>query len=369
MNMWPVEELLSLLRGRRVGLISGPAGWIDGCGYLSEVLRERANLVALFAPEHGFWGELQAGVPVPTYRDERLGCPVYSLYGKHKVPPPEVLAEVDVLVFHLQDVTCRNYTYKTTLEHTLRAAVAAGVSFILLDRPTPLNGVTVQGNVAPSVFFSQPLPLRYGLTLGELALLLKGEDRLEVDLTVLPVKGWRREQWYDETGLLWIAPSPNLPTLTAATLFPATVILEGTNFSVGRGTTRPFELIGAPWCDGFRLATELNRRHLPGVLFRPCYFQPTFDKYAGEVCSGVQLHLTDRETFDGPRVGLHLLDALRRLHPTTFEMHSTRLDACLGTDEIRRRWEAGEPPEVIADSWGEEQRAFEELREKYRLYA
>jgi uncharacterized protein YbbC (DUF1343 family) len=280
------------------------------------------QLVALFGPEHGLQGAAQAGEVVATATDERTGLPVYSLYGETRAPTPEMLADLDVLLFDVQDAGTRYFTYPSTLLLVLRAAAAVGLKVVVLDRPNPLGGKAVQGNVLDPAFTSfvgaHPVAIRHGLTLGELALLVNDEAGVGADLAVVPAAGWRRSQWYDETGLPWVPPSPNLPHLAAVALYPGTCLLEGTNVSEGRGTTQPFELCGAPWIDGERLRALLVERLPAAVRPRRCAFVPAYSKHAGEVCEGVALHVFDRAALDPVAVGVQLIFALRDLYPEQF---------------------------------------------------
>lgn len=352
--------LLEVVGGRRVGLCTGPTGWLGRDGHLIDIIHDRGQLAALFAPEHGVWGDLQAGEQVADARDRHTGVPAYSLYGQTATPSAEMLAGVEVFVGCLQDASARPYTFQMTLARCLTACAEQGLPFVLLDRPTPLGGAICQGNVgtAGRHWFPLPMPMRPGLTTGELLTMLVAEQGLAVDLTVVPLIEAPRELWFDDLPLPWVAPSPNLPTLASTLCFPATVILEATNVSEGRGTTRPFELLGAPWCDDQALAYDLNRRHLPGLLARPAAFEPTFSKHDGEVCRGVQLHVTDRMSFDPPRVGIHLLEALRTLWPDEFEIRAGSLDARYNSPAPREALEAGTPADAIADSWEPERRAW-----------
>jgi uncharacterized protein YbbC (DUF1343 family) len=285
---------------------------------------------------------------------------VHSLYGPAARPTAAQLDGLDVLVGCLQDAGARPYTYAQTLAGCLDACAETGRPMIVLDRPTPLGGAIAQGNVAAGAFFAVPTPMRPGLTVGEHLRLYQAARALDVELAVVPLLNVPRHRWYDETGLPWVAPSPNLPTLDSALCFAATVVLEATNASEGRGTTRPFELLGAPWCDGHALAEELDRRALPGLLARPAAFIPSFSKHAGEVCRGVQLHVTDRLRFDAPRTGLHVLDALRCRHPGAFAVDAAALDARYHTGAVREAWQAGVPPDDIAAGWVGESAAFQE---------
>lgn len=355
-----LARLLTRVAGCRVGLLTNPTGWLGARGHLIDLLVERARLVVLFAPEHGVRGDLQAGEHVPGGVDPASGVPVLSLYGQQTAPPAEVLADLDCLVGCLQDAGSRAYTYQLALARCLRACGEAGKPLVLLERPTPLGGTLCQGNVAGGTFFPSPLPMRPALTMGEKLAWFKAEQGLDAALEVFPLCEAPRELWYDQLPLPWVAPSPNLPTLTSALCFAATVVLEGTNASEGRGTTKPFELLGAPWVEPDALARELNTRELPGLLARPASFCPTFSKHAGEICGGVQLHVTDRLQFDPPRVGLHVLEALRRVAPAEFAWRDAGLDARYHTPAVREALEAGAAPDDIQAGWSTEVAAFQQ---------
>ncbi len=355
-----VERLLQVIGGRRVGLVTGPTGWLGQPGHLIDILHERRCLASLFAPEHGVWGDLQAGEKVAGGRDPHTGVPVHSLYGHGWGPTTDLLADIDVLVGCLQDAGARPYTFSTTLAACLATCAQVGKPLVVFDRPTPLGGIVAQGNVAAGHFFPAPLPMRPALTIGEQLRWQVVSQRLTVDLTVVPWIDAPRELWYDELGLPWLAPSPNLPTVTSALCFAGTVLLEATNVSEGRGTTRPFELFGAPWCDAYALARELSRRELAGVIFRPTAFQPTFSKHHGAVCHGVQIHVTDRHAVDAPRLGLHVLDALWRLYPDQCELRNAGLDTLLHTAAVREAWQAGATPDDLAAGWAAEVTAWRE---------
>lgn len=346
-----VRRLLAAVGGRRVGLVTNPTGWLGAAGHVIDILHDRGLLAALFAPEHGVWGDLQAGEHVAGGIDPRTGVPVHSLYGPERLAPETMLDGVDVVVGCLQDAGARPYTYHLTLVECLRAAAAVGVPFVLLDRPTPLGGMVCQGNVAAGRFAAVPLPMRPALSYAEQLRLVIAAERLDVEFAAMPLLEAPRERWCDELPVCWVAPSPNLPTVTSALLFTATVLLEATNVSEGRGTTQPFEIFGAPWYEPHRLAEAINRRGLPGLLARPTWFRPTFSKHQGERCGGVQLHVTDRTAFDGPRVGLHLLDVLRRLAPERYEVRAGYLDALTHDPAIGRGLETGLAPDDLAAEW------------------
>lgn len=362
----------SLLKGARVGLVTNHTG-VDRCLRSGiDLLRERSDLTlaALFGPEHGIRGEAQAGEAVGSSVDRRSGLPVYSLYGSGRLeadhrPPAGYLRGLDALLFDVQDVGVRYATYAATCLLCLEAAADAAIPFLILDRPNPLGGA-IGGNVLDPAFASfvgaHPVPVRHGLTLGELAR-LAARDRGLPEPFVVPLRGWRREMWHDETGLPWVFPSPNLPTLDSLTLYPGTCLIEGTNVSEGRGTTRPFELIGAPWLDAEGLAAELARRRLPGVAFRPAWFVPTFSKHAGDVCAGVQIHLLDRQTLRSVELGLHLLGALRRVGGAAFAWRVDAdglyfVDRLFGSDRPRLLLEAGASVAEITSSWPAETESF-----------
>uniref|UniRef100_A0A831X7L7 DUF1343 domain-containing protein n=1 Tax=Thermorudis peleae TaxID=1382356 RepID=A0A831X7L7_9BACT len=365
-----LEQGLSSLEGKRAGLITNPTGTDGRLRSTIDLLYAsgRVRLAALFGPEHGIRGEAQAGEPVADARDARTGLPVYSLYGQTRRPSPEMLQGLDALIFDLQDIGVRYGTYASTMAYAQEAAAEAGLLFVVFDRPNPLTGCWVEGNLLDPAFASfvgvHPIPIRHGLTAGELARLLAA-DRGWPEPVVVPMQGWQRELWFDQTGLPWIQPSPNLPTLDSLALYAGTCLVEGTNCSEGRGTTRPFELVGAPWIDPFELAEDLAGRGLPGVVFRPAYFTPTFSKHAGQRCGGVQIHVLDREALRPVELGIYLLDALRRQDPAVFAWRVSAdgrhvVDLLLGSDRPRRALEAGAAPAEVLSGWDEEARAFRE---------
>jgi uncharacterized protein YbbC (DUF1343 family) len=373
-----LNQGLPALAGKRVGLITNHTGTDRYFHLTADLLREAEGfeLVALFGPEHGLLGEAQAGATIAGAVDKRTGLPVYSLYGKTETPTAEMLAGIDVLVFDMLDIGARFTTYISTMANCQEAAAAAGVGFVVLDRPNPANGKDVAGNLLDPAFISfvgiHPIPIRHGLTVGELAALMAAE-RGWLAPTVVPMQGWRREWWYDQTGLPWIQPSPNLPTLDSVIVYLGTCLIEGTNLSEGRGTTRPFEYVGAPWLDPFALAVALAARNLPGVAFRPAYFTPTFSKHAGVACGGVQLHILDRDAMRPVELGIHLIDVARELDPESFAWRqhgdgAFPLDRLLGSDRPRRAFDAGANAAEVMATWADEAQAFEERRKAYLLY-
>lgn len=367
------REQQSLVAGKRVGLITNHSGVDRELNHAIDLLSSipGTKLTALFAPEHGIRGITEAGDRVVDTVDERTGIPVYSIYGATRRPTPGMLKNVDVLLFDIQDVGVRFYTFASTMGEGMEAAAEKGIPFVVLDRPDVLGGVRVEGRMLDESFRSFvgafAIPVRFGLTLGELAGFYRDRMRRKVDLKVVRMKNWRRSMWYDQTGLPWIPPSPNIPTLAAAILYPGMCLIEGTNLSEGRGTTIPFALVGAPWIDGLRLAEELRRRRLPGVLFRPAGFSPVFSKYNGEVCQGVQLIVTDRERFEAVRTAIHVISAVKTLWPAKFEWRSS-IDRLSGSDELRLSIDRGDTPEQILSRWEPALKEYDRLRRKYFLY-
>lgn len=340
------------------------------------------RLTALFGPEHGVWANAQDLIEVDDSRDPATGLPVKSLYGKTRIPTAEMLAGLDALVFDLQDVGSRYYTFIYTMLHALTACAERGLRFVVLDRPNPLGGVVVDGNVLQEEYRSfvglHPLAVRHGMTVGELALLFRDELGLTVDLTVVKMRGWRREMTFEETGLPWIAPSPNMPTVDTAFVYPGGCLIEGTNLSEGRGTTRPFELLGAPWVDAWRLARDLEKERLPGVRFRPAFFSPTFHKYAGRLCGGIQVHVTDRRRFRAFLTYLLVIAHARRQDPARFawrdppyeyEYVKRPIDVLCGTDAVRRAIETGVSPRRLLAEWEPDVRGFRRRRARHLLYS
>lgn len=395
-----LEKQLNLLRGRRVGLITNPTGVTARLESIVDRLKAcpGVNLVALYGPEHGVRGNAQAGEYVPFYFDEKFGLPVYSLYGQALKLPADRLEDIDatmrdfdtrhagktverdmldgveVLVYDLQDVGTRVYTYVATMAYAMQAAAEAGIPFVVLDRPNPINGVLMEGPILEYPQFSSfiglyPVPLRHGLTTGELARLFNDRFlRHPADLKVVSMDGWARNLWYDATGLPWVIPSPNLPTLEAAVVYPGQVLLEGTNLSEGRGTTKPFELFGAPWLNGYELARSLNELGLPGVCFREAWFTPTFSKHAGARCGGCQLHVTDRDRFRSVETTLALLDIVRLQSQGELKLHEDYFDRVMGTARVREQWMSGASWSTIAAGWNKGIADFDELRQPYLLY-
>jgi uncharacterized protein YbbC (DUF1343 family) len=372
-----------LLRGRTIGLVANPASIDAEFRHVSA--RAEAGGVrigALFGPQHGFRSDLQENmIESPHAEDARRRVPVYSLYSETREPTAKMLAGLDALVIDLQDVGTRIYTYIYTMANCLVAARKHGVPVIVCDRPNPIGGVAVEGPMLVAGFESfvgqYPIPMRHGMTIGELARLFNEHFGLGAKLEVVTMLGWAREQHFDATGLPWVLPSPNIPTLDSAIVYPGTVLLEGTNVSEGRGTTRPFEIVGAPWIDPEAYAADLNARGLPGVRFRPALFEPTFHKHAGTPCGGCQIHVTDRVAFRAVDTGVAVIDAARRAGPERFawrnppyEYEHTKwpIDILYGSARLREGLEQGVGMAEISRAAEAETRAFLPIREKFLLY-
>jgi uncharacterized protein YbbC (DUF1343 family) len=378
------ESHLDLLDGARVGLIVNPASINRRFEHSADLFHQHRgiNLTALLGPQHGIRGETQDNmIEWQTFRDKRTDLPAYSLYGETRKPTPEMLAAVDVLVFDVQGVGTRVYTFVYTMALAMEAARECGKRFVVLDRPNPIGGIKMEGNILESEFRSFvgmfPIPMRHGMTVGELALMFNREFGIGCQLEVVKMEGWRRSMWYDDTGLPWVMPSPNIPTLDTAVVYPGSVIFEGTNVSEGRGTTRPFEILGAPYIEPDELISELRKDHLPGVVFRPLHFQPTFHKFACEVCGGIQIHVTDRASLKPVIAGVAIISAIRRLYPDRLEWlqppyeyvyDKLPFDVINGGSRLREQIEAATPASEIEECWREGLSEFAERRETYLLY-
>jgi uncharacterized protein YbbC (DUF1343 family) len=370
-----LTERKALVEGKRVGLITNHSAVDRQMRHAIDLLAKApgVKLAALFAPEHGIRGMVQAGGQVTDARDEKTGVPVYSLYGQTRRPTARMLEGLDVLVFDIQDAGVRFYTYISTLGECMEAAAEQGTPFVVLDRPNPLADVRLEGRVIDLARFKSfvgayPIPIRYGLTIGELAGFIRDGIKKDLKLTVVKMKNYRRSCWYDQTGLQWIAPSPNLPSVVSATVYPGMCLFEGTNLSEGRGTAQPFELIGAPWLDGGRLADELAALKLEGVLFRPVSFTPAFSKYQGQACQGIQVHVTDRARFQAVRVALHILSSVRKNHAGQFQWRESSMDRLAGSDDVRMAIDRGQPVDRILASWEDGLRKFDAARRRFFLY-
>ena len=364
------REGFARLKGKKVGLVTNHTGRSKDGKTTIDLLHTApgVQLVALFSPEHGIRGILDSDVPAS--RDENTGLPIHSLYGETRIPTAAMLQGLDTIVIDLQDVGARFYTYLATMGHVMEEAAKRKIGVVVLDRPNPINGWQIEGpnqdDATVGEFIAYfPMPVRYGMTMGELARLFNAEKKIGADLTVVPAENWRRDFWYDETGLAWINPSPNMRNLNQATLYPGIGAIEYSNVSVGRGTDQPFEQLGAPWIDGPRLAATLNARRLPGIRFYPVAFTPGSSKYAGQECKGVFMVITNRAALAPVRVGLEVAGALATLFGDRYQLENThRLLARESLERVTR----GEDPAVVAATWGGAEARWRRLRAKYLLY-
>ncbi|MED4829720.1 DUF1343 domain-containing protein [Bacillus atrophaeus] len=363
------------LKGKKIGLITNPTGVNSSLKSSVDVLSQDPDiqLTTLYGPEHGVRGDAHAGDEVASYIDEKTGLPVYSLYGKTKKPTPEMLKNVDVLVFDIQDVGTRYYTYIYTMAYAMEAAKENGIPFIVLDRPNPQGGQQVEGPVLEPGYSSfvglYPIPLKHGMTIGELALLFNKEFKINADLTVVKMKRWKRKMNFEDTGLPFVLPSPNMPTIDSTFVYPATGLIEGTNISEGRGTTKPFEFIGAPYMKSTQLEEKLNSLGLPGVTFRAASYIPTFSKHQGKLCHGVQMYVTDRKKFEAVKTGLSLIKTIHDLYPDDFEFLTTgSFDKLTGNGWVRTKIEEGADIQEITDAYQKPLKEFKKLRKKYLIY-
>jgi len=400
-----LEKHLDLVRGKKVGLLTNPTGTNGRLRSTVDLFARNSEikLVALYGPEHGVRGDAQAGQYVPFYIDRKYNLPeynlpVFSLYGQSMKPEPGMLKnidaymrsfdtksagkapegamirDIDVMIYDIQDVGTRVYTYIATMAFAMQACAESGIEVIVLDRPNPINGVDMEGPILEYPGFSSfvglyPIPERYGMTIGELAWLFN--DKFlgqKAKLTVVPMEGWKRTMWFDQTGLPWIIPSPNMPTPDTATVYPGQVYFEGTNVSEGRGTAKPFELFGAPWIDGYELAAKLNGLGLSGVAFREAWFTPTFSKFQGQLCGGCQIHVTDRTHYVSFDTTLHIIKTIRDTYPDKFEFHKDYFDKIMGTAKVREALEADAAVRTIVEGLKPGLSAFAELRKPYLLY-
>jgi uncharacterized protein YbbC (DUF1343 family) len=367
-------EGFALLKGKRVGLITNHTGRARDGATTIDLLHSSSTpqghtLVALFSPEHGIRGVLEASVP--STKDEKTGLPIHSLYGETRRPTDAMLKGIDVLVIDLQDIGARFYTYTTTMAYVMEEAAKRKIPVIVLDRPNPIGGFQIEGPALDKselgfTGYFPAMPVRHGMTLGELATLFNRENAIGADLTVVAMKNWRRDAWFDQTGVPWINPSPNMRNLVQATVYPGIGAFEGTNISVGRGTDTPFEQIGAPWIDGVQLAEALNARAIPGISFYPVRFTPAASKYAGEECQGIFMVVTDREALRPVRTGVEIAAMLHKLYGAKFDVDAAA--RLFGSKEGLTRIRAGEDPDAIAATWAAAEARWRLLRAKYLLY-
>ncbi|MYC78609.1 DUF1343 domain-containing protein [Candidatus Poribacteria bacterium] len=381
-----LTEKSDWIRGKSIGLITNHTG-VDTTlrgNYRLFAEASLCRLSAIFSPEHGFWGAVQDGIAVDSLdvsdenasHSHRTSVPVYSLYGQSVRPTVSQLEGIDLLVYDMQDVGARYYTYISTLLHAMEAASDQGIEFIVADRPNPITCNAVEGSILERGFESfvgiHRVPVRYGLTIGELAMLLKAERVPTCPLNVAWMHGYARDMWYDDTGLQWVPPSPNMPTLTTAILYPGLCLFEGTNMSEGRGTTKPFEYIGAPWCNGEKWAEILNALCLPGVLFRPVVFTPApvaeNTKHAKQTCGGVAIHITDRERFLPIETAIHMLSTLITEYRDVFAFRPAHFDRLAGNSQLRNALLDREPLDKVLVRWSDELQIWRENTTQYHIY-
>lgn len=379
-----LEDRLDLLRGARVGLVCNQASVDRRLSHAADLLHahQGVELTALFGPQHGIRGDLQDNMVETGHAvDRTTGIPIHSLYSETREPTEAMLKNIDILVLDLQDVGCRIYTFAYTMANCMRAAKRFGKKVLICDRPNPINGAMIAGNILEPEFASFvgqfSIPTRHGMTFGELALLFNDHFGIGCELEVVKMDGWAREYWHDETEAPWVMPSPNMPTIDTATVFPGTVHFEGTQLSEGRGTTRPFELIGAPYVVPDHYADKLNSLGLPGVFFRGCVFRPTFQKHAGLSCGGVQIHVADRKQFEPVLAGVAMLKVAFDLYsddfrwkepPYEYVYDRKPFDVIAGTAKLRRAIEQGSSLDTIEKSWQADLADFKKVREEYLLY-
>ena len=373
------DDAAHLIDGHRVGLITNHSGVDRTLTATADRLHAypHSQLVALFGPEHGIRGAAQDGERVGTFRDPQTGVAAHSLYGDTRQPDSQMLDGIDLMLFDIQDVGVRFYTYLYTMSMSMEACAKRDIPFAVLDRPNPIGGHVCGGNMLDSNFASfvgrYPIPIRYGLTIGELAQLFNSAFDIGVELHVVEMQSWQRDQYWDDTGLPWVPPSPNMPTLDTAIVYPGTCFFEGTNISEGRGTTHPFEQFGAPFVDGHHLADQLNEMQLPGAIFRPVYFQPSAGKHAGSVCQGVQLHVTQRSVFDPLRTGFAALIAVRKQSERDFAWRTPaggihNFDRLAGSSDLRHTIDSGCDVDELLGAWQADLVDFETLRQRHVLY-
>jgi uncharacterized protein YbbC (DUF1343 family) len=373
-----VDSYSKVFQGKRIGIITNHTAYDSKGRYIVDVFKDLPDvkITALFGPEHGLWGKEQDAIKIESQVDPTYRLQVFSLYGKTIKPTPEMLQNIDVLVFDIQDIGARFYTYIYTMSLAMEAAAENNKRFVVLDRPNPINGVNVEGNLLEPDFSSfvglYPVPTRHGMTAGELAKMFNGQGWLKggvkADLVIIPMKGWRRSMWYDKTGLTFIKTSPNMPDIQTAAIYPGLCLLEGTNISEGRGTNMPFRQFGAPWIDSERLTDQLNRLNLSGMRFEPVSFTPTFSKYKDQVCNGVRITNTNRDQLEPYFSGIRIVNEIYRMYPREFEWKEKHFDRLCGTSKIREAITNQSPLNNIRSKWQAELESFKKIRKKYLLY-
>lgn len=374
-----VEAHRALFTGKRIGIIANQTAYDRQGRFIVDVFKRLGDvrIAALLSPEHGLYGVEEAGETIADRRDPKYGLAVYSLYGATRKPTPRMLEGIDVLVFDIQDIGSRFYTYISTMALAMEASAECGKRFVVLDRPNPIGGIAVEGPILDPALASfvgmHPIPVRHGLTVGELARMIDGQRWLaggvRVSLTVVPMTRWNRAMWYDQTDLVFRKPSPNMPDVETATIYPGLCLLEGTNVSEGRGTAMPFRQFGAPWIDGGALAGRLNGLGLAGLRFRPTTFTPTASKHEGKLCNGVRIEITDRDRLEPFWSGVRIINEIVQLAPDDFEWRADHFDRLCGTPAIREAIVNGEALPPLREKYRADCESFQRAAHKYLLYA
>lgn len=373
-----VDSYSKVFQGKRVGIITNHTAYDSKSRYIVDIFKNMSDVkvTALFGPEHGLWGKVEDAIEIDSQVDLVYGLKIFSLYGKTIKPTPEMLVDIDVLVFDIQDIGVRFYTYIYTMSLAMEAAGENGKSFVVLDRPNPINGVDIEGNLLEADFSSfvglYPIPIRHGMTAGELAKMFNGQSWLKggvkAELVVIPMKGWRRNVWYDQTGLTFIKTSPNMPDLQTAEIYPGLCLWEGTNVSEGRGTRMPFRQFGAPWIDSERLVERLNKLDLPGMRFEPVSFTPTFSKYKDKLCHGVLITNTDRDQLEPYYSGIRIINEVYQMYPQKFQWNVRHFDRLCGTSKVRETIINQSSLDSLREGWQAELESFKKIRKKYLIY-
>ena len=372
------DEYKNVFEGKRLGIIANHTAYDRDGKFIVDVFGNMngVKITALFSPEHGFWGKVRDGKKIDDQTDPVYNLPIYSLYGKAQKPTSDMLRNIDVLVFDIQDIGARFYTYIYTMSLAMEAAAENGKTFVVLDRPNPINGANVQGNILEPALASfvglYPIPVRHGMTAGELAKMFNGQGwlagRVKAELIVIPMEGWRRRMWYDQTGLRFIKPSPNMPDLETAAVYPGLCLLEGTNVSEARGTAMPFRQFGAPWIDSKLLAKRLNALNLPAMRFEPVRFTPTSSKYQGRECHGVRILVTDRDRLTPYSCGVRIVNEICRIYPDQLKWRVAHFDRLCGTSKIRSAITNHSSLDILQTKWQKELEFFIKIRAGYLIY-
>ncbi|MGB2862041.1 MAG: DUF1343 domain-containing protein [Sedimentisphaerales bacterium] len=373
-----VDLYKEVFEGRRLGIITNHTAYDKDSRFIVDVFKNMkgVTITALLSPEHGLWGTAPDGEKIDSQTHPVYNLPVYSLYGKTQKPTSDMLRDIDVLVFDIQDIGARFYTYIYTMSLAMEAAAENGKTFVVLDRPNPINGISIQGNIlepAQASFVGlYPIPVRHGMTAGELAKMFNGQGWLaggvKADLVVVPMEGWHRPMWYDQTGLRFINPSPNMPNLETAAVYPGLCLLEGTNVSEARGTPMPFRQFGAPWIDSKRLAERLNALNLPAMRFEPVRFTPTSSKYQGRECHGVRIIVTDKDRLTSYSSGVRIVNEICRMYPDQIKWRAPHFDRLCGTSKIRNAITNRSSLDILQNKWQKELELFIKIRAGYLIY-